>query len=156
MAHYRQIAEQKIGRKLLPGEHVHHRDGDRSNNHPRNLDVMTASEHSALHALLRSPLPYYSVHTDSNPPLYMKGVASAMGHYGVSLSELAAEAEGHISWLEELVERDYPIPLHEAHALMEAVFRVNFRKLRDSAEREARRQARFAQRRDARFAEVTG
>lgn len=46
---HRVIAAQKIGRPLRPGEIVHHIDGDRRNNHPDNLAVMTQSEHIALH-----------------------------------------------------------------------------------------------------------
>jgi len=47
---HRVVAEQKIGRPILPGEHVHHIDGNKHNNHPDNLVVMTASEHHKLHA----------------------------------------------------------------------------------------------------------
>ena len=43
------IAEWTIGRKLLPGEVVHHKDRNKLNNDPSNLDVMTASEHAKLH-----------------------------------------------------------------------------------------------------------
>lgn len=44
------IAEIKIGRKLEKGEHVHHIDGNKQNNEPENLQVLTASEHMRLHA----------------------------------------------------------------------------------------------------------
>lgn len=46
---HRIIAEQKIGRKLLPSEVVHHIDGDKTNNDPSNLVVLTRAEHRALH-----------------------------------------------------------------------------------------------------------
>lgn len=36
-------------RPLLEGEHVHHIDGDKKNNHPSNLRIMDASDHHALH-----------------------------------------------------------------------------------------------------------
>ena len=46
---HRVVAEQMIGRALLPGEIVHHKDGNKKNNHPSNLQVMTASEHAKHH-----------------------------------------------------------------------------------------------------------
>lgn len=50
---HRVVAEQKIGRALLPGEVVHHKDGDKWNNNPDNLEVMTQSEHARIHCLER-------------------------------------------------------------------------------------------------------
>lgn len=47
---HRIVAEQKLGRALLPGEIVHHIDGDHLNNDPENLAVMTQSEHIRIHA----------------------------------------------------------------------------------------------------------
>ena len=46
---HRVVAEQKIGRPLLKGEIVHHIDGNIHNNSPENLEVLTQSEHIALH-----------------------------------------------------------------------------------------------------------
>jgi hypothetical protein len=43
------IAEQVIGRPLAKGEIVHHIDGNKQNNDPSNLQVMTQSEHMKLH-----------------------------------------------------------------------------------------------------------
>ena len=46
---HRVVAEEMIGRKLRPDEVVHHIDGNKSNNDPSNLMVMTQSEHIKLH-----------------------------------------------------------------------------------------------------------
>lgn len=45
------VAEWTIGRKLLPGEVVHHQDRNTLNNDPKNLEVMTASDHAKLHII---------------------------------------------------------------------------------------------------------
>ncbi|SNS05607.1 HNH endonuclease signature motif containing protein [Antarctobacter heliothermus] len=50
---HRVIAEEKAGRTLRPDEHVHHKDHDKQNNAPENLEVLPAREHLALHAALR-------------------------------------------------------------------------------------------------------
>lgn len=46
---HRVVAEQMLGRPLQPGEIVHHIDGNKRNNDPSNLQVMTQSEHIKLH-----------------------------------------------------------------------------------------------------------
>lgn len=51
---HRVVAEQKIGRPLASNEVVHHIDGNRLNNHPDNLQVMTQSEHTRLESRLRN------------------------------------------------------------------------------------------------------
>jgi hypothetical protein len=46
---HRVIAERKLKRPLRPGEIVHHKDHNKRNNNPDNLEVMTQSEHCRLH-----------------------------------------------------------------------------------------------------------
>jgi hypothetical protein len=46
---HRVIAEQMLGRPLRADEVVHHKDRNRANNHPSNLEVMTRAAHTALH-----------------------------------------------------------------------------------------------------------
>lgn len=46
---HRIVAQKLIGRQLKRGEIVHHKDGDKHNNDPKNLEVMTQSEHIKLH-----------------------------------------------------------------------------------------------------------
>lgn len=50
---HRVIAEEQLGRTLRSDEHVHHKDHNRQNNAPDNLQVLPAREHLALHAALR-------------------------------------------------------------------------------------------------------
>jgi hypothetical protein len=46
---HRVVAEQKIGRALAKGEHVHHIDGNKQNNAPENLEVLTHVDHRVEH-----------------------------------------------------------------------------------------------------------
>jgi len=47
---HRWIVEKKIGRRLKPDEVVHHRDGNKLNNSPNNLQVFSSQdEHHSLH-----------------------------------------------------------------------------------------------------------
>lgn len=51
---HRVIVEQMIGRKLRPEEVVHHRDGNRYNNSPENLQVFACNaDHSRFHCEYR-------------------------------------------------------------------------------------------------------
>ena len=47
---HRYVMEQFLGRKLLPEEDVHHKDENKLNNDPSNLEILTRSEHMSYHA----------------------------------------------------------------------------------------------------------
>lgn len=56
---HREIMEDVLGRELLTEEHVHHKDGNRTNNCPSNLEILTKSEHARQHAFeLRGRRPW--------------------------------------------------------------------------------------------------
>lgn len=52
---HRHVMEQVLGRKLKPNEVVHHKDGNKKNNSPDNLEVLEWSEHSREHYHKRAP-----------------------------------------------------------------------------------------------------
>jgi len=46
---HREAMEKKLGRKLKPGEVVHHKDENKRNNDPNNLELKTESTHGKYH-----------------------------------------------------------------------------------------------------------
>jgi len=66
---HRLVMQEKLGRRLSKDEVVHHVDGDKRNNAPENLEVITWTEHMRIHGLLgrsgegtwrrrRKPVPF--------------------------------------------------------------------------------------------------
>ena len=46
---HRVVMEQIIGRKLTMHEHVHHKNGDRTDNRPENLELLPVADHHRQH-----------------------------------------------------------------------------------------------------------
>lgn len=51
---HRFIAEQKLGRKLLPTEEPHHKDGNKRNNNPDNIEVLLVPDHRRYYAKINN------------------------------------------------------------------------------------------------------
>jgi hypothetical protein len=50
---HRYVVSKKLKRNLLSSEHIHHKDGNKSNNDIENLELMDRSEHMRYHAKRR-------------------------------------------------------------------------------------------------------
>lgn len=58
IAEHRYVAEQKIGRYLTDKEIAHHINGNKKDNRPENIEVLTISEHNKLTAKNRNKDKY--------------------------------------------------------------------------------------------------
>jgi len=46
---HRRVAEKLVGGRIYPGREVHHIDGNKTNNRPSNLKIVSQAEHRAIH-----------------------------------------------------------------------------------------------------------
>jgi HNH endonuclease len=53
------VVKERIGRSIRPNEVVHHRNGNKQDDRPANLQVMTKGEHQRLHTRIRKRLGAY-------------------------------------------------------------------------------------------------
>jgi len=64
---HRRIKEMEIGRKLSSDEIVHHKDGNKMNNHPDNLEITNRSEHMRKHEKIRNEKGQFTSHEIVRP-----------------------------------------------------------------------------------------
>jgi hypothetical protein len=46
---HRRVAEKLVGGSIFPGREVHHIDGDKTNNRPSNLTIVSKAKHRVIH-----------------------------------------------------------------------------------------------------------
>ena len=46
---HRRVAEKLVGGNIYPGREVHHIDGDKNNNQPSNLKIVSSAQHRRIH-----------------------------------------------------------------------------------------------------------
>ena len=46
---HRRVAEKLVGGPIFPGREVHHIDGDKTNNRPSNLAIVSKAKHRLIH-----------------------------------------------------------------------------------------------------------
>lgn len=46
---HRRVAEKMVGGPIYSGREVHHIDGDKSNNRPSNLTILSSAQHRRIH-----------------------------------------------------------------------------------------------------------
>lgn len=61
---HRRIMEQVLGRPLLSSEIVHHKNENKADNRPENLEIMTRAQHAAHHIFERRAPSGWSLHYD--------------------------------------------------------------------------------------------
>ena len=46
---HRRVAEKLVGGQIFPGREVHHIDGNKNNNRPENLTIVSTEQHRRIH-----------------------------------------------------------------------------------------------------------
>ncbi|MBK8246404.1 MAG: HNH endonuclease [Gemmatimonadetes bacterium] len=88
---HRLVAECSLGRLLLPGEQVHHRNEIPWDNRPENLEVLSTSEHCRRHSAIRYRTPMKPL-TDDQVHIALAGrtIRAAVQLLGCSVTLLYA------------------------------------------------------------------
>ena len=47
---HKRVAEKKVGGKIFKGHEVHHKNGNKLDNRPSNLQVLTKADHKKIHS----------------------------------------------------------------------------------------------------------
>jgi hypothetical protein len=50
---HKRVAEKKVGGKIFSGHEVHHKNGNKLDNRPQNLQVLKIADHKKLHANIK-------------------------------------------------------------------------------------------------------
>lgn len=100
------VAALTLGRHLLPGEVVHHKNQDRADNHPENLQVFSSnSDHMAEHARMRREDKAIAQATEEVKSAFSK----AMKRYdelGRKISNRHDRCRKHYSYVEKTLDYD--------------------------------------------------
>lgn len=107
--YHRYVAERVIGRKLNHREVVHHVDGNKLNNEPDNLEVMSLELHARLHGRqIRNPAKLRPIDIPLIRMLFRNGYSNKViaSQFNVARRTIADVRTGHTwSWLYDFKEQ---------------------------------------------------